>query len=155
MSQAVQVISLKTAPTGQPILTERLAAAAGIVPGMLVAESSGTIAVHAVAAGNAQRLFAQTNKVTGGDIDTAYADAELVSYGAYHAGQEVNALVAAAATAITDGAALESAGDGTVRLAVADAATDTSQRDAIVGYAMVDVDNSGGGTTVRIAIRIA
>ena len=156
MAQAVQQISLRTSFTGTPILTERLAGAAGILPGHLVEESGAAdVVVHATAAANAQRLFAQSNIANGGTIDTAYADNEAVSYGAYHAGQEVNALVAASATAITLGAALESAGDGTLRIATADAATDTAQRDAIVAYAMEAVDNSGGGTVVRIKARIA
>lgn len=150
-----QVISLVGGASGAPLLNERLAAAAGILPGHLVAESSGTVAVHGTAAANAQRLFAQTDCAISGDIDTAYGNGATVSYGAYHTGQEVNALVAAGATAITDGAALESAGDGTLRIATADAATDTAQRDAIVGYAMEAVDNSGGGTVVRIKMRVA
>lgn len=155
MSQVAQVISLITATSGQPVLSARLAAAGGIVPGDLVAESSGTIAVHGTAAVNAARLFAQTNTSNGGTIDDAYANGELVSYGAYRTGQEVNARVAAGAPAIVDGDELESAGDGTLRKAVADAATDTVQRDSIVAYAIEDIDNSGGGTIVRLKTRIA
>lgn len=156
MSQVAQVISLRTSFTGTPILSERLAGAAGILPGHLV-EESGTadVIVHGTAAVNAQRLFAQANIGNGGTIDQAYADNETVSYGAYHSGQEVNALVAASATAIALGAALESDGDGTLRTATADAATDTVQRDSIVAYALEAVDNSGGGTVVRIKVRIA
>ena len=150
-----QVISLNAGAAGQPLLTERLAAAAGILPGHLVEEASGTVQVHGTAAVNAQRLFAQTNLAIAGDIDTAYASGETVSYGAYHAGQEVNALVAASATAITDGAALESAGDGTVRIQTTAAATADTARDSVVGYAMEAVDNSGGATVVRIKIRVA
>lgn len=152
---AKQVISLIGGIEGAPILSGRLAAASGILPGHLVAESSGTIAVHGGAGLNAQKLFAQTDLAIAGDIDTAYASGATVSYGAYGRGQEVNALLAASAAAIVDGDALESAGDGTIRLAVADAATDTAQRDAIVGYALESVDNSGGGTAVRIKIRVA
>lgn len=156
MSQAAQVISLRTSFTGTPILNERLAGAAGILPGHLVQETgTADVIVHGTAAVNAQRLFAQSNIANGGTIDTAYADNETVSYGAYHSGQEVNALVAASAAAIVVDDPLESAGDGTLRKAVADAATDTVQRDSIVAYAIVDVDNSGGGTVVRIKTRIA
>ncbi len=150
-----QQISLIAGVAGQPIISERQATAAGIIPGHLVEEALGKVKVHATAAANAQRLFAQKNIATAGDIDKAYALDELVSYGAYCRGQEVNALVAAAAPAIIDGDALESAGDGTVRKAVVDAATDTTQRDSIVGYAIENVDNSGGGSAVRIKIRVA
>lgn len=155
MAQKVEVISLITSVSGAPILEERIASEAGIIPGMLVEENSGTLRKHATAAANAQRLFAQTNKAVAGTIDDAYANGDTVSYGAYRTGQKVNALVAASAAAIVDGNALESAGNGTVRVATADAATDTAQRDAIVGYATENVDNSGGGSSVRIKIRIA
>lgn len=152
---AKQVISLVGGAFGAPILNERLSAAAGILPGHLVEEASGTVQVHGTAAVNAQRLFAQTDLAVAGDIDLAYGSGATVSYGAYHSGQEINALVAAGAPAVADGDALESAGDGTLRKAVADAATDTVQRDAIVAYATVAVDNSGGGTVVRISARVA
>ena len=153
MSQAVQTITLRVGG-GEPYCNERLSTTI-ITPGMLVAESSGTVGFHATAAIGAQKLFAQCNNIDAGSIDTDYAVGETVSYAAYHAGDEVNALVAAAAPAILDGDALESAGNGTVKKVVTDAATDDTQRNSIVGYAMVDVDNSGGGTSVRIALRVA
>lgn len=142
-----QVISLIGGMAGAPILSERLAGEAGIVPGMLVVESAGTVIKNATASALAPKLFAQPNVATAGDIDTAYADGETVSYGAYHAGQEVNALVAAAAPAIADGDPLDSAGDGTLKKAT-DATT-------AIAYAMEAVDNSGGGSSVRIKARIA
>jgi len=141
-----QVISLNAGAAGQPLLTERLAAAAGIIPGHLVIEASGTVAVNATADALAQKLFAQTNLAVAGDIDTAYASGETVSYGAYHAGQEVNGIVAASAAAIADGAPVASAGDGTLKIGTAATA---------IAYAMEAVDNSGGGSSVRIKIRIA
>jgi hypothetical protein len=152
---AKQVISLIGGEKGAPFLSERLATAAGILPGHLVEEALGKVKVHATAAVNAQPLFAQTDLGVAGDIDEAYVINASVSYGAYQTGQEVNALLAAAATAVIDGAAMESAGDGTIRTATADAATDTVQRDSIVGYAIEAVDNSGGGAVARIKIRVA
>jgi len=142
----VQVISTVGGAAGAPIISERLAAAAGILPGHLVAESSGTVAVQAVAGGAAQKLFAQKNIAIAGDIDTAYASGETVCYGAYHAGQEVSALVAAAAAAIVDGDALEAAGDGTLKVFAAG---------VILAYATEAVDNSGGASVARINIRVA
>ncbi len=150
-----QTVSLVAGPAGDPILSEDVAAAAGILPGHLVEEGAANLAVHAGAGLNAQRLFAQKNLTVSGDIDTAYLSGETVSYGAYKTGQEVSALLAASAAAIVRGDALESAGDGTLRIATADAATDTAQRDAIVAYALEAVDNSGGGTVVRIKTRVA
>jgi len=151
----MNTVSLKAGIAGTPILNERIAAAAGILPGHLVAESSGKVAVHAGAGLSAQKLFAQRNIAVAGELDTAYLDAETVSYGAYHSGQEVSALLAASAAAIVDGDALESAGDGTLRVQTTDSATDDTQRDSVVAYATESVDNSGGGTVVRIKIRVA
>jgi len=157
MSQEAQVIELLTDANGSFIHNQALSAAgSAIVPGMLVEEiAAGTVQEHSTAAANAQKLFALTNTSNGGTIDDAYAVGETVRYGAGHSGQEVFALLAASATAVIIGTALESAGDGTVRLAVTDTATDTTQRDSIVGYAIEAVDNSGGGTVVRLKIRLA
>lgn len=141
-----QVISLNAGAAGQPLLTERLAAAAGILPGHLVIEASGTVAVNATADALAPKLFAQTNLATAGDIVTAYASGETVSYGAYHAGQEVNGIVAVGAAAIADGAPIASAGDGTLKVGTAATA---------IAYATEAVDNSGGSVAVRIKIRVA
>jgi len=69
-------------------------------------------------------------------------------------GEEVHALVAAAAPAIAIGDALESAGDGTVRKVVARAATTSAQTNSIIGIALEAVDNSGGGTPVRIVMEV-
>lgn len=156
MSDTAEVIELLTNISGSFINNERLAASgSAIIPGMLVQETGGEVEEHGTAAANAQKLFALTDISTGGTIDDVYTVGATVRYGAAHSGQEAFALVAAGATAILDGAALESNGDGTVRTATADAATDTTQRDSIVGYAMEAVDNSGGGASVRIAIRVA
>jgi len=141
-----QVISLNAGASGQPLLTERLASAAGIVPGHLVIEALGKVGVNVTADALAQKLFAQTNLAIAGDIDTAYADSETVSYGAYHAGQEVNAIIAVGADAIADGAPVASAGDGTLKIGSATTA---------IAYAMEAIDNSGGATSVRIKVRIA
>lgn len=156
MSDTAQVIELLTNISGSFINNERLAAAgSAIIPGMLVEEVLGVVQEHSTAAGNAQKLFALTNISTGGTIDDVYAVGGTARYGAAHSGQPAFALLAASATAVLDGTPLESAGNGTVRLAVSDAATDTTQRDSIVGYATEAVDNSGGGASVRIAIRVA
>jgi len=152
---STQVISLVGGSAGEPIVSERLSAAAGILAGHLVKESSGLVAVHGTAATNAQRLFALKNISNAGDIDTAYLAGVTVSYGAYHAGQEVNALLAAGAVAVVDGDALESAGDGTLRKVSVAAATANTARDSIVAYAVESIDNSAGVTVVRIKARVA
>lgn len=140
-----QVITAVGGAMGAPILSERLAASA-ILPGHLVIEASGTVAVNATADAAAQKLFAQCDQATAGDVTKPYAVGETVSYGAYHAGQEVYGLVAASAAAIADGSPVTSAGDGTLKVGTVTNA---------VGYAIGAIDNSGGSAAVRILIRVA
>jgi hypothetical protein len=157
MSQPVQKIFLIGSILGEPIVGAALSAAAtAIVPGDLIEfTSAGTVQEHGTAAVNAAKMFADENIAVGGTIDDAYGAGEDVLFGTAHSGQKVNARVAAGAPDIVKNDPLESAGDGTLRKAVADAATDTAQRDALVGYADEAVANSGGGTIVRIRIRVA
>lgn len=132
------------------------AASEAITPGSLV-EFGGAndLQNHSTAAGNARKAFAIENDLVGDGIDDVYAVGERVQYEVFPAGAEVYARVAAAAPAIAKGAALESAGDGTVRAVATSAATSQAQRDSVVGYALEAVDNSGGGSAVRIKIETA
>lgn len=135
---------------GQPIAKEGKANAA-ITPGHLIElRSDGELQVHGSAAGTAAKAFARENEVFGKDIDTAYAAEDNVLYYVLRSGDEVNALVAAGAAAIVVGDKLESAGDGTLRKVSTSAATADTSRDSVVAVALENVDNSGGGTAVRI-----
>lgn len=155
MAQAAQVIELLADTQGAFIHNEALAdSGSAIVPGMLVEETATGVQEHSTAASNAQKLFALSNLSNASDIDTVYAVGESVRYGAAHSGQQAFGLVGVV-PAITKGDPLESAGNGTLRLVVTDAATDDTQRDSIVGYAMEAVDNSAGSANVRIKIRVA
>jgi hypothetical protein len=131
-------------------------ASGAITPGHLV-EFGGAndLQVHSNAALNARKAFAVENDLIGNGITDAYALGDQVQYEVFYAGAEVYALVAAAATAITKGAALESAGDGTLRILTTDAATDDTQRDSVVAYALEAVDNSGGASAARIKVEVA
>lgn len=77
------------------------------------------------------------------------------------AGDVVYSWLPASAAAVVDGDPLESNGDGTLRKDTAQAvneggsATYTIYSEHIVGYAAEAVDNSGGGTAVRIRVRVA
>lgn len=157
MADTAEVIELLTNPQGMTIHEEMLAdTGSTIFPGDLIEEANATeVAEHSSAGENAQKLFALANICTGKTIDDVYAVGETVRYGAAHSGQKMFARVAAAAPAIAFGVPLVSAGNGTLIALVAAAATSTVQRDSIVGYALEAVDNSGGGTDVRIKIRVA
>ena len=142
---------------GNAVINEALSAAAtAISPGYLVEETSaGEVQEHATAAGSAQKLVALTNLPVGGGISDAYGAAETVRFGAFHSGQKVFLKLAATAPAVVIGDTLESAGDGTIRKALTDAATDDTQRNSVVAYAVEAVDNSGGASEVFIEARIA
>jgi hypothetical protein len=134
---------------------EAQAAAGTIKPGhLLQLNSTGKVAIHAGAALNAPQYFAVENDLIGKTIDDLYATDDVVQYVHAARGAEIYALVAAAAAAIVIGDYVESAGDGTVRKAATDTATDNTQRLAMVGQAVEAVDNSGGGSAVRLRIRI-
>lgn len=152
---AVPINVLLSPANGTQLVREALAASA-ITPGMLLERSSATqFDVHGNAGKNAQKLFALENVANAEGLEDAYAVGETVRALFAQRGDEIYGILAAAAAAVTLGAALESDGDGTLRIATTDAATDDTQRDAVVGYALEAVDNSTGGSAVRIRLEVA
>ena len=139
---------------GNALIREELAVAA-FSAGHLLEKVAAGYQKHSTAAGNAQKLFAVENLADAGGIDRAYVAGETARAVYAKRGDKIYALVPAAAPAIVVGDALESNGDGTLRKAVADTATDTTQRDAIVAYAAEAVNNSGGGAEARIQVEVA
>lgn len=138
---------------GEPIYDEDTAAAEAITPGHLVDfNGSGLLIKHAGAALNAAPWFALERDEMGKDIDAAYAIGDTVKTGHFAPGMRVNALLAPAAAAVAKGAFVESAGNGTVRILTANAATAQSARRSVVGKALEAVDNSAGGTAARLRI---
>ncbi len=131
-------------------------AAGGVItPGHLIEKTStGTVVVHSSAGLNAMKQFAVENDLVGKAITDDYASGDNVLYEVCPPGTEVNALVINGTAAILQAAFLESDGAGGVQTAIADAATDTAQRSAIIGQALEAVDNSGGGAPVRIKIEV-
>jgi len=132
------------------------APASGIMtPGHLIARDvNGAVKVHAVAAGNAQTMFARENELAGTGIDVDYAIGENASFLIAERGSEVNSLIAAGAPAIVIGDKLESAGDGTLRKVLVSAATSDAQRKSIIGEALEAVDNSAGATPARLKMEV-
>lgn len=141
-----------------------LKAGGAITPGHLIKNSAaGVVVVHATAGGNALPMFALEREMTGDDKDVAYASNDTVLCLIPQPGSEINAILAAGASAIVVDDPLESAGDGTLRKhtppsqAVAESGsasyTIAPKTKAIVAYATEAIDNSGGGTAVRIVVR--
>lgn len=135
---------------------KELIAAGAITPGHLLAiTSAGKYVVHGTAKGYAATIFADMNSLIGKGLDDAYAANDFVQGWFLARGSEVNALVAAGAAAIAVGDYLESAGDGTLRKKTSESQlgsgtyTYTSEGHA-VAIALVAVDNSGGGSAVRL-----
>lgn len=151
-------------------------AAAALYPGYLVElTSAGAVQAHSTAEGNVvPKMFALEDELQGKGIDDAYAAGDQVQVWCPTSGDEVYAVLADGQTAAI-GSVLESAGDGTLQVHVADAdsadsfdsygplVTVTVRPEAIVGVALeaVDLSDSSGaedsGTLdwdKRIKIRI-
>lgn len=133
-----------------------------VTPGMLLASGTNTtVKPHATADGacvgrkvalenpwSDHALLISTN---GPNIDHPYQAAESVFYVAANGGDEFYMLLAASQNAAKD-SPLVSNGDGTLKVATVGAGTLT---DAVFGYAAEAVDNSGGGSAVRIRVYAA
>lgn len=138
----------------QSIYKEGVAGGA-ITPGHLVDASDRTAVVVQSGDGtNVPKTFAVEADFIANDITDAYASSDKVLFVAAARGAEVYALVAAGATAITKGNALESAGDGTVQ-GHSPIESGSVYADAVVAYALEDVDNSGGSAVARIQVEVA
>lgn len=139
---------------GDPLTKEGKASEA-ITPGHLL-EPGGVndVQKHSAAGENAAPMFADIADPIGGDKDQAYAAGNQVKWRVCRPGDEVNALVAAGAAAIADGVYLESAGDGTLRVLTAAAATTQAQRLSVVARALEAVDNSAGTAEARIVVEV-
>lgn len=137
---------------------EEFVAASAITPGMLVAvASTGKIAAHAVADGNAVPMFALEDELQGKGIDDAFAALDPVQVWIPYRGDVVYALLFNGETVVI-GDLLCSNGDGTLKKF--DAATSAAVIEApmlIVGVAVEAVDMSGSSAvdpSGRIKVRI-
>jgi len=129
---------------GQPIVNEEGVATAAITPGMLV-DGVTSIAPHAIAGADCPRTFALEREELGQNIDDAYAIGDTVKVGAFAPGQRVNALIASGQN-IAANQALESAGDGTLRLLASGVR---------LARALEAVNNSAGPANARIRVEVS
>lgn len=119
-------------------------AGGAITPGHLVLRgSAGTLTV-AGAAAEVPMLVAYEQNYMGKDIDTAYASGERVPFIVAQPGEELYMLVPAAAAAIVVGDLLQAGAGGTV--------IKRTSTNKIFATALEAVDNSAGGTAVRIKV---
>jgi len=129
---------------GHSIRKERVAATV-ITPGMLVEVlAADTLGAHSTAGGAAQKAIAVEYEVIGRGTDTNYAIGDRVLYEVLTAGAEFYGHVAAGAAAIAHGAAVQSDGAGGF--------VTRTGTNAVVGFALQAVDNSGGGTATTVLI---
>jgi hypothetical protein len=140
---------------GRPTRKEEIAGGA-ITPGHLIMRNSdGEFVVHGTAGQRAQPIFAGEDEMQGKDIDEAYAENDRVLGWYAHSGCEIYALVPAGAAAIVVGNPLESAGDGTLRLAAgltdSSGGTANTTVQAIGGsYTQAEVANNFADVTAAI-----
>lgn len=145
--------------TGAEQYDGRLADAT-ITPGDLVKRTSTGVIRHSTAAGNAMPMFAVNSADQNRGIDSDYAAGEDVPVVIAQRGCQIYALVAASAAAIVVGDYLESNGAGGLRKYTAQATNEggagtyTIQVNGPIAIALEAVDNSGGGSKVRIRAEI-
>ncbi len=131
---------------GMGIQNEAIVSDAAVTPGMLLTRTATGVRPHNVAGATATPAFAQECGMVGRGIGDNYAIGDQCIYKTYAAGSSVYALAHAGGAAIAANAYLKSAGDGTLELAGND--------EVVVAQALEAVDNSGGGTAVRIKVEI-
>lgn len=134
---------------GDPAAREYIAAAASAIkPGHLLKEdTAGKVIQHATAGGNAAKLFARENELTGHGIDDVYAVGDNVYAWACKPGDVIYAwLKAGAGGDVPIGTFLESAGDGTLR--------DVATSGYIVAKALEAVDNDPGTGSAAVRIKV-
>jgi hypothetical protein len=142
MSQTTpNVILIKGAP---PV--KEANAGGAITPGHLITRgTTGTMTV-AAAASEGLSHFALMQDFVGKDINTAYASGDRVAFIVGQPGDEVNALVPAAAAAIVIGDLLQAGAGGTL--------IKRTSTNKIFAVALAAVDNSVGGTAVRLRVEL-
>lgn len=145
---------------GNPLQNE--APANGVItPGELLQyTATGSVDQHAAAGGDGLTMVAIEESFTGGDIDTTYADGENVVFVVPARGDKLYMFLAAGES-VTIGDPLESDGTGALQAHTAQAvdesgtATYTIHADGLKFYAAETLDNSGGGSRVRINVEAA
>ena len=122
-----------------------------ISPGHLLKRTSAaadTVAVHGVAGGKAQRMFAVENDLLGKGMSTDYTDGQRVQANIFQAGDVVNALVK---SSVTKGDFLESAGDGALQTYGSDSVIGDDA--VIVGVALESVTVSSAAKRCKVEIQ--
>ena len=119
-----------------------ISASGVITPGMLIERNAGQYRAHATAAGAvAQPVFALNQSELNKGVDDDYAASDLVHAAVGHPGSTFWALIGVVNA--TDGAALESAGDGTLQLRTTGEA---------VAVAIEAVNNGAGTARLRVEV---
>lgn len=165
-SSTPHTILLETNDGAHRPIQEAVAAVA-LTPGELLAFNAGeNLIPHGNAGQNAQKLFAvedpyvDPRTTTNPAIDVDYAANSRARYLHAQPGDVIYAFLAAGQN-VAKGAPLQSDGAGALQAHTPQAVdeggtgTYTIYLHAIVGYAEEAVDNSGGGTRVRIRLRVA
>jgi len=148
---ASQVIALR----GTPIVDEQLTASAVFTPGDLIEVDTGQWRRHANAGLNASPIFALERDELGEGIGLGtasavdYAASDRVKAGFFAPGMRVNAFIPSGQN-VSIGDYLESAGDGTLRALVTDAATDDTQRESVVAQAA----EASGAVLVKTRVKV-
>jgi len=137
------------------VTRKEFAAGTAINPGYLIKlAADGAVDPHAVAGAKVPNMYAFENELEGGVITHAYAVNEQVLCMVCSSGVEILARLAANAVAIVIGDLLESAGDGTLRLATVGgegvrASVTIGAADAQVLYTAAQIGDEGNDITIE------
>ena len=138
------------------VIEEYTATAVAITPGyFLEVTSADVVQAHSTAGGNTFPLVALEDELQGDGIDDNIAASQKVQCWIPYRGDQVYAWLKDGQS-VAIGAALESAGDGTLQAHTADSAGVVEYPNAIVAVALEAVDLSASANTAkgRIIVRI-
>jgi len=114
-----------------------------VYPGMLLKlASDGTYEPHDTAGGNCEKAFAVENELCGGSIDDEYTGGDAIQIWFAGPGEVVNAILKDGES-VAPGDYLESAADGYLQRAVAEAASYATYPSSVVGVSLETLDLSG------------
>lgn len=144
-------------------IIEEYAAAAEIIPGMLIElASASTVQAHSNAGQTAEKMFALEDELQGNGIDDAYSTGDQVQCWIAGRGDQVYAILADGQN-VSAGDFLESDGNGYLQGADVEIASSATYPDSVVAVALEAVDLSGSsgeessgalGYNKRICVRV-
>lgn len=120
-----------------------------ITPGMLLeSDAANAVSPHSVGGGIQGKLFARRNLTVSGDIDSDYANGDLIRVGVGRTGDIVNLIINGGTTGLADDAEVISDGAGGIKVAVAEIGNQ------LIGRTLEAVADPTGALTARVKVEL-